>query len=427
VERHVYDLAIVGAGIAGLAAARRAIDLGLSVVVLEATDQIGGRIRTVSRPDGSIWDAGAHWLLQPAVNPLVREAERLGVRFRRQWRAHDGYWLDGQWLSELESDAVWLDIDDAEDLARELSAADEDVAFAELIDPESGALAMIETILTQQYGEHPGRISAIDRSRYGVFEGDWPVIGGFGRFVEQLFADVPVRPGSPVSVIDWGDEPVRLDVFGDLVEARKVLVTVSTGVLLSGQVLFVPELPADKVAAISSLPMAAQDKVAFRIDPTLLDCTADSIQYTRAGDSIVIFNVLPGGQPLVVAYISGYLCRDPERQGKDALIGAVIEQFEEVYGPEVAATVSDPEAAIWGTHPYVGGAWAYPEPGALTARAVLTEPVDGRLWFAGDATSQNAAGTVHGAYESGLDAAELIAESLGLKVETPLGGDNRPI
>jgi phytoene dehydrogenase-like protein len=185
VERHVYDLAIVGAGIAGLAAARRAIDLGLSVVVLEATDQIGGRIRTVSRPDGSIWDAGAHWLLQPAVNPLVREAERLGVRFRRQWRAHDGYWLDGQWLSELESDAVWLDIDDAEDLARELSAADEDVAFAELIDPESGALAMIETILTQQYGEHPGRISAIDRSRYGVLEGDWPVSGGFGRFVEQ--------------------------------------------------------------------------------------------------------------------------------------------------------------------------------------------------------------------------------------------------
>ena len=77
--RHVNKLrlAIVGAGIAGLAAARQAIRHGLDVVVFEATDRIGGRLQTIVRDDGSVWDAGAHWLLQPAINPLVREAERL--------------------------------------------------------------------------------------------------------------------------------------------------------------------------------------------------------------------------------------------------------------------------------------------------------------------------------------------------------------
>ena len=77
--------------------------------------------------------------------------------------------------------------------------------------------------------------------------------------------------------------------------------------------------------------------------------------------------------------------------------------------------------------PYVRGAWAVPVPGALTARADLKAPVDQRLFFAGEATSQSAAGTAHGAYQSGVDAADGIAESLGISVEQPFGVDNRPI
>ena len=426
-EDSIYDLAIVGAGIAGLSAARRAIDLGLRVVVLEATDQIGGRIRTITGPDGLSWDAGAHWLLQPAINPLVSEAERLGVRVLRQWRAHDRYWLDGRWLTDVESDAVWLDIDEAESLARELSVDGEDATFAELINPESGALGMVETILTHQYGESPTQISAIDRSRHGVFEGDWPVTDGFGHLVHELYSGVPVRLSAPVSVIDWGSDPIRIEAAGGLLEARRVLVTVSTGVLRSGQLYLVPDLPIEKLTAIAQLPMAAQDKVAFRIDPATVECETDSIHYTRSENRTVVFNVFPGGQPLVVGYASGDLCRALEDQGVDELIDAVIDQFEIVFGEEAADTISEPEVATWGIHPHVLGAWAYPLPGALTARANLAAPVDNRLFFAGEATSQTAAGTVHGAWRSGRDAANLIAESLGLKVESPLGGDNRPI
>ena len=349
------------------------------------------------------------------------------MRFLRQWRAHDRYWMDGRWLTDIESDAVWLNIDDAESLARELSADGEDATFAELVDPESGQQGMVETILTHQYGESPTQISAIDRSRHGVFEGDWPVTEGFGHLVHQLYGGIPVRLDAPVSVIDWGGDPIRIEAAGSLIEARRVLVTVSTGVLRSGQVFLVPDLPIEKLTAIAQLPMAAQDKVAFRIDPESVECQADSIQYTRSENRTVVFNVFPGGQPLVVGYVSGDLCRALEDQGKDELIDAVIDQFEIVFGEQAAETISEPEAATWGMHPYVLGAWAYPLPGALTARANLASSVDNRLFFAGEATSQTAAGTVHGAWQSGRDAAVQIAESLGRKVESPPGSDNHPI
>jgi monoamine oxidase len=109
------------------------------------------------------------------------------------------------------------------------------------------------------------------------------------------------------------------------------------------------------------------------------------------------------------------------------MISAVLDQFGLVFGPEARLSVADPDVASWGAHPFVGGAWAYPVPGALTARADLSTPVDGRLYFAGEATSQRAAGTAHGAYQSGLVASELVAESLGISVGLPARGDNHPV
>jgi monoamine oxidase len=423
----IVDLAIVGAGIAGLAAARQAIRHGLDVVVLEATDRIGGRIQTITCDDGLVWDAGAHWLLQPAINPLVREAERLGVAFRRQWRAHDRYWLDGKWLTDSEADGVWHLVDEAEDLARDVSAAGQDAAFGELLDAETAVLPMVETVLTNQYGDDPELISAVDRSRYGVFEGDWPVTDGFGRFVAELFADSAVQLNSPVSLIDWGKDPVRLDVGEVAIEARRVLVTASIGVLQSGQLQFAPALPDATRDAIARMEMASQNKVAFRIDPGTLSAEPDSLAYTRLDRCSVVFHLLPGGQPLVVGYLSGDLSRSLEADSRDALVETVLGQFEAVFGAEVAGSAQDAEATTWGRHPHVLGAWAYPIPGAVEARADLNAPVDGRLFFAGEATSRSAAGTVHGAYQSGIEAADQVAESLGLTVEKPFGVDNRPI
>jgi monoamine oxidase len=173
--------------------------------------------------------------------------------------------------------------------------------------------------------------------------------------------------------------------------------------------------------------MASQNKVAFRIDPGMLSAEPDSLAYTRREDCQVVFHLLPGGQPLVVGYVSGDLSRSLEADSRDALVEAVLGQFEAIFGADVAGTTTDAQATTWGRHPYVLGAWAYPIPGAVDARAELNDSVDDRLFLAGEATSRTAAGTVHGAYQSGIDAADRIAESLGLTVEKPFGVDNRRI
>jgi monoamine oxidase len=242
-----------------------------------------------------------------------------------------------------------------------------------------------------------------------------------------VFADIEVRLKSPVFGIDWGSDPVRLDVSGELIEAKRVLITASIGVLQSGQIQISPALPDATRDAIASMEMASQNKVAFRVDAATVSVEPDSLAYTRLDDRSVVFHLQPGGQPLVVGYVSGDLSRSLEAESRDALIEAVLGQFEAVYGGEVPGTVRDAQATTWGRHPYVLGAWAYPVPGAVDARAELNDSVDDRLFLAGEATSRTAAGTVHGAYQSGIDAADRIAESLGLTVEKPFGVDNRRI
>ena len=152
----------------------------------------------------------------------------------------------------------------------------------------------------------------------------------------------------------------------------------------------------------------------------------DSMHYTQINDQSVVFHALPASQPLMIGIVSGELSQTLERESEDALANMVIAQFESVFGSEAAGTITTPQATTWGVDPYFGGAWANPLPGALTARADLKEPVDDHLNFAGEATSQNAAGTAHGAYQSGVDAADRVALSLGCNVEQPFGVDNRP-
>jgi monoamine oxidase len=286
---------------------------------------------------------------------------------------------------------------------------------------------MTEMLLVNQHGDELDRVSAIDRSRSAIFEGDWPVRDGFGQFIEHLFGDLEVRLNAPVSVIDWGSDPLRIDLGTDLIEARRVLVTASTGALQTGRIHFAPDLPETTSAAIANLPMASQNRVAFGLNPTLLDLEPDTMHYTRLNNQSVLFHALPASQPLMIGIVSGELSRTLEREGADALANLVEAQFESVFGSEAAETIATPQATTWGTEPYFGGAWANPLPGALTARADLKEPVDDRLFFAGEATSQSAAGTAHGALQSGIDAADRIALSLGRDVEQPFGVDNRSI
>jgi monoamine oxidase len=410
------DVAIVGAGIAGLAAARRAEELGLSYVVLEAKDRIGGRIHTATRADGRSWDTGAHWLRQPPINKLIAEADRLEVAYDRQWRPLSSAWQDGEWLSEFEADEVLHQIDAAEDLAGDLIETGEDASFHELLDPAYAHLPLAEAVLALTHAASPRQASAVDHKRYGPFDGDWAVSAGFGTLVSRLFGDVDVQFGAPVRVIDWGSSPIRVDFGHSLIEADRVLATVSTGAMAGGNIHFAPDLPDETRAAIESLPMGAQAKVSYVIDPASVDLEEGSVLHT-AGDDLPVTFYRPAESDLVIAVLSGPGAADLERTGADALIEAAFDRYGAVFGSAALATVHDTEVAAWLTDPYTAGAASTAVPGAAGSRDTLRAGVERRLCFAGEATSSASFGTAHGAYASGVNAMEDIAESLGHKVE----------
>ena len=410
------DVAIIGAGIAGLAAARRAEELGLSHIVLEAKDRLGGRIHTATRVDGRQWDTGAHWLRQPPINKLIAAADRMGIAYDRQWRPLSRAWQDGEWFSDIEADEALHQIDEAEDLAGDLAETGEDAAFAELLDPTYAQLPLAEAMLAFTHAASPGQFSAVDHRRYGPYDGDLAIFSGFGTLVHRLFESVEIELNSPVRVIDWGTTPVRVDFGQGLIVADRVLVTASTGALANGDLHFAPDIPPETRMAIESLPLGAQAKVSFVVDPAALDIEPGAILHT-AGDGLPMTFYRPPDSELIFGILSGFVAGDLEEMGPDALIEAALQRFGAVFGSAALATVHEPDVATWRTDPYTAGAASVAVPGAAGSRELLRAGVDGRLYFAGEATSVDSFGTAHGAYVSGLDAMDNIAESLGHQVE----------
>jgi monoamine oxidase len=327
-----------------------------------------------------------------------------------------GAWQDGERLRDFEADDAMHQIDDAEDLAGDLIETGEDAAFIELFDPASAQLPLTEALLAFRHAASPRQASAVDHKRYGPFDGDWAVTGGFGTYVNRLFEDVDVQLGTPVRVIDWGASPIRVDFGHGLVEAERVIVTASTGALANHIIHFAPDLPEETRAAIESLPMGAQAKVAFVADPVSFELEAGSMLHTAGGHLPITF-YRPTGSDLVIAILSGPLAGDLERDGGESLIDASVERFGAVFGSAALATVHDPDVVAWLTDPYTAGAVSAAVPGAAGARDMLRGSVDGRLFFAGEATSVASFGTAHGAYASGLDATDDIAESFGHEVQ----------
>ena len=417
------DIVIVGAGVAGLAAMRRAMDLGLDALLFEASGRIGGRVHSVARPDGSLWDRGAHWLRQPAVNPLVHEAEKLQIDFRRPWLLNGGIVLDGEWMADMRADEVWHQIDEVEDLARELAAAGEDASLLDLVDPSFTDRDAISAVLTHTFGCEPHLNSATDASRFSPTEGAWPVSDGFGTLIHGLYAAVPVELNTPVTVIDWGSDPVRVDLGVELVEADYVLITVSTAVLASERIVFAPQLPADVALAIERLPLGSMNRVILDLDG-VPDLPADSFVYSVRGNESVALAVPEAGSTALMASVSGQLSRALEEAGDDEMFNVVAEHAIHVFGSSCRLRFDQAEATAWGRDSNMLGTTAVPSPGSSLARSTLRQGIEQRLFFAGEALSLRSFGTVHGAMQSGIDAVNTIANRSGLHTQIPSTSDN---
>jgi monoamine oxidase len=405
------DLIVVGAGAAGLAAARRARELGLEVMVLEAKDRIGGRAHTDRATFGLPWDRGAHWLHDARRNPFVRFADAQGFAYertpvpRRLWS--DG-WADAALEAELEDYYAR-----AFAAVAAAGAAGLDVAAAEVIPPHPRFRAMADSWLAALAGVDPERLSTRDYARYEGGGGNWRVVDGYGALLARFGKGLPVTLDARVLRIRWGGAAVSVETGRGTLEGRTAVVTASTSVLAAGGIVFEPPLPARKQEALAAVPLGEANKVAIAFEPGLF---APDDRYhlhieTRTREAIR-FEFRPFGRELAQGYLAGRFAAELEAAGPAAMADFALGQLVRVFGAGLRRRVRAVATTAWCGDPVIRGGYSCALPGLADCRPRLAEPLADRVFFAGEACSLTAYGTVHGAAQTGSATAEAIARQL---------------
>jgi monoamine oxidase len=406
------DVVIVGAGIAGLTAARTLLDAGRSVVVLEARTRIGGRVDTRSL-SGRPFDAGAAWLHGGAGNPLHAEAGRLGLRV-------EDLGTPDTWLYENARRAT----SDAEaDFARTYAAladAVESAGSAGFDRPAAEVFTATGPDVTAawaayadlDFGVPPAELSTRDASAIEGGGAQSRIAGGMGRLVEALGRDIPVRLEWPVQRIGWTARSVVAVGIGGVVAARRAIITVPTGVLGSGGVVFDPPLPDRWIRAIQALPMGQYERAGHAIATPLPASAAGQALVMVGPTDAAWVEVEAGAQPLVVSAEGGAAARRLLSEGPAARRAFHDAAARALVGERAGEMVEEFVMSTWGADPHARGAYSAALPGRADQRAVLASPVEGRLWFAGEATSTAWAQQVTGAWESGREAARSVLAAI---------------
>jgi monoamine oxidase len=399
------DVAVVGAGAAGLAAAHRLRERGIGTLVLEARDRVGGRAHTVVTAAGLPVDLGCGWLHSADRNPWVPIARQLGFGIDETLPGWSGR-LARMGFSEAEQ-ADWFRTREAFYERLEAASAEPDRPAIALLEPGNRWNPMLNAISTWANGVELDRLSAHDYDRYHSTDINWRVREGYGALVTKFGAGLPVRLGTPVRRIDWGGRTVALETDAGTLRAQAIILTVPPSVIAAEDIAFAPGLPPAKLAAAHGVPLGIDNKLYFALEGDWPEVGGNwhvfgSAERTRTA----VYQLKPLGRPLVEMFTGGELARDLERAGVTAMTAFALDELAGVFGNRIRSHLKPLAASAWLSDPYARGSYSYALPGHAEDRAVWAEPVGERILFAGEAVSRHDFSTTHGAYLSGLEAAE---------------------
>jgi monoamine oxidase len=400
------DVIIIGAGAAGLGAARRLAAAGRAVHVIEARNRVGGRAWTAHAPSGLPIELGCAWLHSADENELCALALQAGLtidKTRPPWRTQMndvGFAAADQADFRAALGRLFARLDEAGEAERDQSAD-------RLLDPGSRWNPLLNATSTYINGVELDQLSVLDFWRYRDTGVNWRIVEGYVGLMAALAAGLDITLDCPVSQIDHSDPRVRVETpRGDL-RARAVIITAPTDVLCAGDLRFHPALP-DKIAAAAALPLGLADKLYLKLDGAE-EFPKDSHLY-GALDSVRTgsYHVRPFGRPLIEVYFGGRFARELEAEGESAFASFAIGQLASLLGEGLRNRLHPIAATAWARDPYARGSYSHAMPGHADARAALATPVDGRIFFAGEACMVHDFSTAHGAYRSGVAAADAI-------------------
>jgi monoamine oxidase len=401
------DIAIIGAGAAGLGAAHALKDSGLSVIVLEARDRVGGRGHTIVAAPDTTFDLGCGWLHSADKNSFVKIAEQLDFdidKTRPPWREQSDAGFPKLERAEFieEIDAFYDRVEEAAKLGREGPAN----AYLE---PGNRWNPMIDAISTYANGAELDRVSVMDLDAYEDTGINWRVRRGYGALMAAYGAQLPRALNCEVKLIDHSGKHVRLETSKGALTADKVIVTVPTNLIAEQAIRFHPALPA-KVDAAAGLPLGLADKVMLALDEPEVLPKDGNLRGATMRTKMGSFHLRPFGQASIEGYFGGRFARELEDAGNGALAAEAINEIAALLGNDYRRKLKPLAESRWSHDPFARGSYSHALPGQAGKRAVLAAPVDSRLFFAGEATSPNFFSTAHGARDSGeRAAAEVLA------------------
>jgi monoamine oxidase len=413
------DIVVIGAGAAGIAAARRIQAANRKVIVVEASGRIGGRCLTDTTSFEVPFDRGARWMHNPDTNPMIRLGRAAGLEVysaplgqkirigRRNARAGE----TEEFLAALVRANRAID---------EASRGKVDVACASVLPKDLGDWAgTAEFVLgANATGKDLKDVSAIDKVRAQERTAAIACRQGLGTLIAKLAEQVPLTLATPASRIGWSNRDVTVETRAGKIVARAAIITVSSNVLVAGNIQFTPDIPKRHLDAASRLSLGSYDRIALQLPGNPLGLSRDDvlIEQSNSTRTALLFANM-GGSSLGVIDVAGSFGRDLSAQGEPAMVAFAVEWLAKLFGSDAVAAVKKSSATRWNDAPFALGAMSVAAPGGQPSRKVLTEPI-GCMFLAGEATHETLWGTVDGAWESGERAAEAALRKIGALRDT---------
>jgi len=434
-----YDCAVIGAGVAGLAAARKLAEAGSRVIVIEARERVGGRLLTVS-PEGESTpvELGAEFVhgRPPELLSLLDEGGLAYYETAGEQMRYEGGVLRGA----VGQDSGFFS------LLGEMSASGEDLTFDEFLAlRDSGGAGRQLSETARRARQYVEGFNAADAARIGTrglawqqaaedaIEGDRSarLSGGYAGLAGYLRGRVEAAGGvlllgAPAGAVEWQPGSVAVThISGKTHIARSAVITLPLGVLQAGSVRFTPE-PGGVLDAVASLAMGAVQRIVLRFRTRFWAERATGMRFLFAADELppTWWTTSPHESSLLTGWLGGprslafsSLTSEAD-SGPERLLNSGLRSLERIFS--LPAGGLDSELLGWHTHdwqldPYSLGAYSYAPKGASEASALLAAPVEGTLFFAGEHTDTTGhPGTVHGALRSGLRAATQVLDQLSV-------------
>lgn len=430
-KRDARPVLVIGAGAAGLAAARYLMDGGQVVTVLEARSRPGGRVHTAYDMAAHPVELGAEFIHGDRVLTWdwVRQARLVTVGSQIDSEQNSFIYYGGQLrlyadmeglpdLSILEIDTTDLDVETL--LHRpDTATAPEDMPFGALVDQHYPALSaearrLYDQVISSEYGagiDQLGVAGLAEATYDNDGEGNFRIVEGYSRLIDAMARGLDIRYQQVVTRIAYGAEGVQVTTEdGQQYDGAAVVVTLPLAVLQAGAVEFSPPLPQATQAAIDGLGSGKVNKLILRFDRAFWPAAMEGV--STSGDSQFWWRPgwgRPNETPTLTALMGGAAGERYSAMSQDEAIAAGLADLTEIFKrDDLAERLVSGRFVNWGADPFSLMGYSHVPVGAAGLREVLAQPVANVLHFAGEATHPLRPATVHGALESGIRAATLV-------------------